>query len=88
MFDPFDENKTPQDKFFEIIHTANPTLVRNELEELINRMAILEIIAEDCLGDEVENRINEIKFNRADEVEAVETDLYIHTMASILTKNE
>jgi hypothetical protein len=33
-------------------------------------------------------KINEVVFERAGELEEVETDLYIHTMSSILTKNE
>ena len=88
MFDYFDENKTPKDKFFEIVYNANQNLVVEELENVFHRMAILEILAEECLGDEVENKIREIEFSKSDEVEAVENDLYIHTMANILTKNE
>ena len=88
MFDYFDENKTPKEKFFEIVYNANKNLVIEELENVFKRMAILEILAEECLGDEVENKIREIEFTKSDEVEAVESDLYIHTMANILTKNE
>ncbi|GAX87469.1 conserved hypothetical protein [Lebetimonas natsushimae] len=86
--DFFDENKSPKDKFFEIVFNANRNLVIEELEELIKRMAALEILAEECFGDEVDQKINEIIFNKLDELEETETDLYIDTMAKILTKNE
>ncbi|MEO1928417.1 MAG: DUF2018 family protein [Nautiliaceae bacterium] len=86
--DWFDENKTPKEKFFEIVYNANKNLVIEELEEVFKRLAALEIIAEECIGDEVEQKINEIVFSKSDELESVETDLYIHTMANILTKNE
>ena len=86
--DFFDENKSPKDKFFEIMYHANKNLVIEELEEVFKRLAALEIIASDCLGDKVEEKINEIIFNRSSELEATETDFYIHTMANILTKNE
>ena len=88
MFDPFDENKSPKDKFFEIIFNANKNLVIEELEKVFERLAALEILAEDCYGDELEQKINEVKFNRSDELEGEEFDFYIHTMANILTKNE
>ena len=88
MFDPFDENKTPKDKFFEIIFNANQNLVIEELEKVFERLAALEILAEECYGDELEQKINEVKFNKSEELEQVEFDLYIHTMANILTKNE
>ncbi len=86
--DWFDENKTPKEKFFEIVYHANKNLVIEELEDVFKRLAALEIIAEECLGENVDTKINEIIFNKSDELEAVETDLYIHTMANILTKNE
>jgi len=86
--DWFDESKSPKDKFFEIVYHANKNLVIEELEDVFKRLAALEIIAEECLGDEVDQKINEIVFTRSGDLEAVETDLYIHTMANILTKNE
>ena len=86
--DFFDENKSPKEKFFEIMYNANKNLVIEELESVFQRLAALEIIANDCVGDEVDQKINEIIFNRSSELEAEEMDFYIHTMANILTKNE
>ena len=88
MFDPFDENKTPKEKFFEIMFHANKNLVVEELEKVFERLAALEILASECYGDELEQKINEVKFNRSEELEQEEFDFYIHTMANILTKNE
>jgi len=88
MWDPFDEQKSPKDKFFEIVYHANKNLVIEELEKLIERMAALEVLAEKCYGDEVELKIQEAMFNHSDEIKAAEDDIYIHTMANILTKNE
>ncbi len=88
MFDPFDEKKTPKDKFFEIVFNANKNLVTEELENIFERMAILEILAEELLGEELEQKILEAKFNKSAEVEEALTDLYIDSMANILTKNE
>jgi hypothetical protein len=88
MNDFFDENKTPKDKFFEIVFNANQNIVTDELEEVFKRMAALEILAEECFGDEVEQKINEVIFTKSEELEGMETDLYIDTMAKILTKNE
>jgi len=88
MFDPFDENKTPKDKFFEIVFNANRNLVIDELEEVFKRFAALEILAEECFKDEMEQKINEIVFNKPKEFEEMQNDLYIDTMSKILTKNE
>jgi len=86
--DFFDENKTPKEKFFEIVFHANRNLVIEELEDVFKRLAALEIIAEECLGEEVDLKINEIVFTRSGELEEMENDLYIHSMSNILTKNE
>ncbi len=86
--DWFDENKTPKDKFFEIVYHANKNLVIDELEDMFKRLAALEILAEDTYGEELDMKINEVVFERVGELEEVETDLYIHAMSSILTKNE
>ncbi len=88
MFDPFDEQKSPKDKFFEIIYHANKNLVIDELEDVFKRLAALEILAEKCYGDEVDQKVNEVIFNESDEHDEVLMDLYIHTMSNILTKNE
>ena len=88
MFDPFDENKSPKDKFFEIMFNANKNLVIEELEKVFERLAALEILAQECYGEELEQKINEVRFNRSEELEQEEFDFYIHTMANILTKNE
>jgi len=85
--DFFDENKTPKEKFFEIIENANRNIVYEELEDVFKRLAALEILARECYGDEVEQKINEIIFNRSAELEQEEMDFYIHTMANILSKN-
>ncbi len=88
MFDPFDENKTPKDKFFEIMFHANRNLVIEELEKVFERLAALEILAEKCYGDKVEEKINEVIFNESEKLEEEEMDFYLHTMSNILTKNE
>lgn len=88
MNDFFDENKTPKDKFFEIVFNANKNLVIDELEDVFKRLAALEILAEECFGDEVDQKINEVVFNKSDEFEEMQNDLYIDTMSKILTKNE
>ncbi|WP_024788297.1 MULTISPECIES: DUF2018 family protein [unclassified Lebetimonas] len=88
MNDFFDENKTPKDKFFEIVFNANKNLVIDELEDVFKRLAALEILAEESFGDEVDQKINEVVFNKSDEFEEMQNDLYIDTMSKILTKNE
>jgi hypothetical protein len=55
---------------------------------VFKRLAALEILAEESFGDEVDQKINEVVFNKSDEFEEMQNDLYIDTMSKILTKNE
>ena len=88
--DFFDENKTPKEKFFEIIENANKNIVYEELENVFKRLSALEILARECYddyGDEVDQKINEIIFSKSSELEQEEMDFYVHTMANIVSKN-
>jgi len=83
----FDENKTPKEKFFEIIEVANKNIVYKELENVFKRLSALEILARECYNDDIEQKISEIIFNKSNELEQEEMDFYIHTMANIVSKN-
>jgi len=88
--DFFDENKTPKEKFFEIIENANKNIVYEELENVFKRLSALEILARECYGDydnEIEQKINEVIYSKSSELEQEEMDFYVHTMANIVSKN-
>jgi len=78
---------TPKSKFFDIVFNANRNLVENELEDIIERLAVLELIAEE-LEENLEQKIMEVKFNRSEEVEAKKFDAFVNSMGNILTQNE
>jgi len=78
---------TPRSKFFDIIFNANRNLVENELEDLIERMCALELIAEEYEED-LERKIQEVKFSKSEEIENKKFDTFISSMGNILTQNE
>ncbi|RUM56587.1 MAG: DUF2018 domain-containing protein [Nautilia sp.] len=78
---------TPKSKFFDIVFNANRNLVENELEDLIERLCALELIAEEY-EDNLEQKIQEIKFSKSEELENRKFDTFINSMGNILTQNE
>ena len=78
---------TPKSKFFDIVYNANRNLVENELEDLIERMCILEMIAEEYT-ENLEQKLAEIKFSKSEELENRKIDTFISSMGNILTQNE
>ena len=78
---------TPKSKFFDIVFNANRNLVEEELEDLIERLALLEMIAEEN-EQELEQKLMEYKFKRSEELENRKFDIFINSMGNILTQNE
>jgi len=78
---------TPKSKFFDIVFHANRNLVEEELEDIIERMCLLEMIAEEHV-DNLEQKLAEVKFSKSEELEAKKFDAFINSMGNILTQNE
>jgi len=81
---------SPKSKFFDTIFNANNDVARFELEEMINRMATLEILLEEKMDslEEIEEKILEYKYNKAAEIEQHAKNTYIVYTGAILSKNE
>ncbi len=80
---------SPKSKFLDIVFNANRDLVHTELERLMNRMAVLELLMQEHYGEEgIDRVIKSALFERADEVEFMTKNLYIESVGNVLTQNE
>ncbi len=81
---------SPKSKFFDVVFNANNDVAQFELEEMVNRMATMELLLEEQMGslEEIENKIQDYKFSRADDIEAHAKNTYIVYMGAILSKSE
>lgn len=81
---------SPKSKFFDVIFNANNDIARAELEAMVERMATMELLLEEKMGslEEIEQKINEYKYSKADEVEAHAKNTYIFYMGEILSQSE
>jgi len=78
---------TPEERFFEIMGTADPLVVQEELTRLIDRMATLELMLEADL-EELDKQVRQFQFERAAEVEASRRNYLIGAMAQIVSSHE
>ena len=80
---------TPKENFFQILRTANQNIVENELEKLIERLAVAEKILEEReLDEEYEHRVrSEIAADPTD-LENRKNSLFIETVGKIVTQCE
>jgi hypothetical protein len=78
---------TPKSKFFDIVFNANRNLVEQEIEDIIERMCLLEMIAEEN-EEELEQKLAEVKFSKSQELEDRKFDAFINSTGNILSQNE
>jgi hypothetical protein len=80
---------SPKSKFLDIVFNANRDLVHNELERLMARMAAMELLLQETHGEEgIDRVIQNVQFERADEIDMMAKNLYIISVGNVLTQNE
>ncbi len=81
---------SPSKKYFDIIFNANRNLVEFALTENLEKIAVLELLLEEMLGEEKDliQIIKNYSVNNMDKVSEKVTSLYIEGMGDILSKNE
>jgi len=81
---------SPKKKYFDIIFNANRNLVEDELSDNLRKIAALELLLEEMMGEDkdilqiVQNYI----WENQEKIDKKTIDLYIEGMGNILTKNE
>lgn len=80
---------SPKSKFMDIVFNANRDLVEGELERLMERLAVMELLLQEQYGEEgVDTAIKSARFERADEVDFMTKNLFIESVGNVLTQNE
>lgn len=92
MLEIFEEdglfNKSPKDKFKDIVFNANRDLVEAELDEMVKKMAVLEMLLEENTELDFEQVYRQYCYEKVTEVEERSHNLYIELMGNILSQNE
>ncbi len=80
---------TPKKKFFDIVYNANRNLVEIELDKLVERVCLLEMMLEEHLDeDTIEREIKTRAVTQSGELDNSKISKYIELTANILTQNE
>ncbi len=78
---------SPRSKFLDIVFNANRGLVESELERLIERLAILELMHQED-PELLDKKLLEYRFKNQDDVDTKMKSLFIESMGNVLTQNE
>lgn len=81
---------SPRSKYMDIIFNANPSVVEVELEEQLRKLAAMEILLEEKMGEDynVAEEVKRFIWNNADILDEKIKSLYIEHTGNILSKNE
>jgi len=80
---------TPKENFFQILRSANQNIVENELEKLIERLAVAEkILEEKGLEEEYEQRVRTEIVTDPSDLENRKNSLFIETVGTIVSQCE
>jgi len=80
---------TPKENFFQILRTANQNIVENELEKLIERLAVAErVLEEKGLDEEYETQVRALPMTDPEEIGNRKNSLFIETVGNIVTQCE
>jgi hypothetical protein len=90
LFDDDDFMVTsPKENFFSIIHHANKDLVNHALEQLIDRLAVAEMMLEERgLEAAYEQEIKSAPFAKAEAFDNYKNSLFIETVGAIVSNQE
>jgi len=79
---------SPRSKFMDVVFNANNDVVRYELEQLVEKMAIMELLLEKHSDEDIDRAIQNYKFSNSAEAESRIKSLFVELMGDILSKSE
>jgi hypothetical protein len=81
---------TPKKKYFDIIFNANRNLVEHKLETNLEKMAAMELLLEEMLGEDkdIMQIVQNFIINNQTIIDEKTKSLFIEHMGDILTQNE
>ena len=81
---------SPKSKLMDVVFNANNDIVRNELQNFIDKAAAMELMMAQKFGEEIdiEREVQTFLISNADEVDNHAKSLYIELMGAILSQSE
>ena len=79
---------SPKSKFLDIVFNANQNLVKDELSNIVERVAALEMMLDEKVGGDWERELATNDYTRTSEVEEKAKSLFIEYTGNVLSKNE
>ncbi len=88
----FDEDEndifsgTPKSKFFDILRNASSSIVSDELDKLMEKLAICECILSEDRNFDIEKDLEKYKIENSEEIENIKKSLYLEYTGEIIQR--
>jgi len=79
---------SPESKFMDVVFNANNDVVRFELGEFISKVATMEMMLEEFVGEDIDGAIKQFNAKSFGISDAKAKSIYIELMGNILSKSE
>jgi len=79
---------SPKSKFLDVVFNANNDIVRQELEIFIQKVAAMELMLEEQVGEDVYDAIRKFNVEHSSDVDMKAKSLYVELMGAILSQSE
>lgn len=79
---------SPKSKFFDITREASKQIVEEELDKIIEKLAVLEMILSENkdINFDINEMIKKYKFNNEEKVQIMKKDLYVEFTGEIICR--
>jgi len=79
---------SPRSKLMDVVFNANNDIVRQELENFIEKVAVMELLLEEHIGEDIDAAVKNHRNTHLDEASVKTKSLYIELMGAILSQSE
>ena len=79
---------SPKSKFMDVVFNANNDIVRQELAIFIEKMATMEMMLEEHVGEDINKAIKQYYFGHQDACDTKAKSLYVEMTGAILSQSE
>jgi len=79
---------SPKSKFMDVVFNANNDIVRQELSNFIEKVAVMELLLEEHVGDDINRAVENYRVQNLDACDTKAKSLYIELMGEVLSQSE
>jgi hypothetical protein len=79
---------SPRSKFMDVVFNANNDVVKMELEKFIEKVAAMELMLEEQVGEDIDTAVSRYTNEHLDAVAEKTKSIYVELMGAVLSQSE